>query len=123
MTTGTKYLESVVQPEIDAFLADSLRRFDHNPNDFHHHSGTVNHVNIRANIAVTLLMKSFDLAADCDVYTGTALYAYLSGWIDEMRSPGGSYYECQDITTGRKFGQGSPAHYIPLWWILGARTP
>ena len=90
---------------------------------FHHSAGTSDHVNNRANVAVALLMKSFDLAAGSQVYTGTPLYAYLSGWIDGMRAPGGSYYEGCDIATGRRFGQGSPAHYVPLWWILGASTP
>ena len=40
-----------------------------------------------------------------------------------MRAPGDSYFECKDIATGRRYGQGSPAHYIPLWWIIGARRP
>ena len=123
MATGTKYLESVIQPGMEAFLAEPSRRFDHEPNDFHHSAATSDHVNIRANIAVMLLMKSFDLVAGSQVYTGTPLYEYLSGWTDGMRAPGGSYYECQDVATGRLFGQGSPAHYIPLWWILGATTP
>ena len=33
-TTGTKYLESVFKPGIEALLAEPSRRFDHNPNDF-----------------------------------------------------------------------------------------
>jgi len=68
-------------------------------------------------------MKSYDLAAGEDLYTATPLYAYLSEWIDNMRAPSGSYFEARDRATGQTFGQGSPAHYIPLWWILGARLP
>jgi hypothetical protein len=48
---------------------------------------------------------------------------FLSDWIDGMRTPGGSYYECQGIETGRRYCQGSPAYYLSLWWILGARLP
>ena len=91
--------------------------------DFRHNASTSDHVNSRANIAVAIMMKHYDLAAGEQVYTSTPLYEYLSAWIDGMRSPGGSYFECLDITTGRRYGQGSPAHYIPLWWILGARLP
>ena len=69
VTTGTKYLESVLEPGIEALLAEPSRRFDHNPNDFHHSAGTSDHVNNRANVAVALLMKSFDLAAGSQVYT------------------------------------------------------
>ena len=74
-------------------------------------------------MAMAVMMKHYDLAACEKVYTNIPLYSYLSEWIDDMRAPGGSYFECKDITTGLKYGQGSPAHYIPLWWILGARLP
>ena len=121
--TGTTYLESTIKPGFDAFLAEPSRRYDHNANDFRHNASTSDHVNNRANMAVAIMMKYYDLAAGEEVYTNTPLYAYLSEWIDGMRAPGGSYFECQDIATGRKYGQGSPAHYIPLWWILGARLP
>ena len=122
-TTGTTYLKSVIKPGIDSLLADPSRRYSHNHNDFRHNESTFDHVNNRANIAVAILMKHFDLAAEETVYTKTSLYSYLSNWIDNMKAPGGSYFECKDIKTNRKFGQGSPAHYIPLWWILGARIP
>ncbi len=120
--TGTRYLESAIKPAIDALLREPSRRFD-NSEDFRHNPDTSDHVNNRANMAVAIVMKHYDLAAGEQVYTGTPLYAYLSDWIDRMRAPGGSYFECQDIDTGRRYGQGSPAHYIPLWWILGARLP
>ena len=121
--TGTKYLESAIKPAIEALLAEPSRRYDHNGQDFRHNAVTSDHVNNRANIAVAIIMKHYDLAAGEQVYTSTPLYAYLSEWIDGMRAPSGSYYECRDIETGRRHGQGSPAHYIPLWWILGARLP
>ncbi|MCH2211520.1 MAG: hypothetical protein MK110_09470 [Fuerstiella sp.] len=121
--TGTRYLQSVLKPGIDALLAASARRYEQRPDDFRHSAVTSDHINIRANMAVAIMMKHYDLAAGEQVYTGTPLYASLSDWIDLMRAPGGSYYECQDIVTGRKYGQGSPAHYIPLWWILAARLP
>ncbi len=121
--TGTEHLESTIGPGIDALLAEPSRRYEHNRNDFRHNASTSNHVNCRANIAVAIMMKHYDLAAGEQVYTSTPLYEYLSEWIDGMCSPGGSYFECRDIESGRKYGQGSPAHYIPLWWILGARLP
>ncbi len=121
--TGAEYLESTIKPGFDALLAEPSRRYEHNANDFRHNAGTSDHVNNRANIAVAIMMKHYDMAAGEEVYTNTPLYAYLREWIDGMRSPGGSYFECKDIATGRKYGQGSPAHYIPLWWILGARLP
>ena len=121
--TGTEHLESTIRPGIDALLAAPSRRYDHNRNDFRHNEATSSQVNNRANMAVAIMMKHYDLAAGEQVYTSTSLYAYLSAWIDGMRAPGGSYYESKDIATGRRYGQGSPAHYIPLWWILGARLP
>lgn len=121
--TGTRHLESVIMPGIDALLASPSRRHDGRPNDFRHNQATSDHVNNRANMAVAIMMKHYDLAAGEPVYTNTPLYESLSDWIDGMRAPGGSYYECQDIRTDRRSGQGSPAHYIPLWWILAARLP
>ena len=121
--TGTEHLESVMKPGLDALLAAPERRHVHNRDDFRHNDATADQVNNRANIAVAIMMKHYDLAAGEEVYTNTPLYAYLSGWADSMRAPGGSYFESRDIATGRSYGQGSPAHYIPLWWILGARLP
>ena len=64
-------------------------------------------------MAVAIMMKHSDLAVGEAVYTDTPLYAYLSEWVDGMRAPGGSYFECKDIATGRRYGQSSPAHYTP----------
>ena len=121
--TGTRYLESRIKPAMEALLSEPSRRHTDNSKNILHNAVTSYHVNNRANMAVAIIMKTYDLAAGKVVYTETPLYAYLSEWIDGMASPNGSYYECHDIETGRKYAQGSPAHYIPLWWILGSRLP
>ena len=122
-TTGTEHLESIIEPSMNAFWAEPARRYYHNFNDFRHNPEIFDHVNNRANMTMAIMMKHYDLAACEQVYTNTPLYSYLSEGADRMRAPGGSYFECKDIATGCKHGQGSPAHYIPLWWILGARLP
>ena len=110
--TGTRRLEATIKPGLDALLAESSRRYEHslattpavesprrrantagvvasdNPNDFRHNASTTDHVNNRANMAVAIMMKHYDLAAGEAVYTDTPPYAYLSAWIDGMRAPG-----------------------------------
>ena len=120
--TGTEHMITIRQG-IDALLAEPSRRFEPDGQDFRHNTSTAAHANSRANMAVAIMMKTYDLVAGEDIYTSTPLYAYLSEWIDNMRAPSGSYFEARDRATGQTFGQGSPAHYIPLWWILGARLP
>ena len=120
--TGKEHLESVIRPGIDALLAESALRWEHNPYNFRHvphMPSALDHVNTRGNTAVAILMKLFDVAVGEDVYTTTPEYAYLCEWIDGMRAPNGGYYEAQDVVTGRRYSQGSPAHFIPLWWIFG----
>ena len=102
--TGTTYLHSEIQPGIDALLAEPSRRFEENPSDFKH--TMLDHVNIRGNGAVAVLLKSFDRAAGEPVYTETPLYHYLSAWMDGMRAPGGGYFECKAVGTGERFGPG-----------------
>ena len=122
--TGTEHLESTIRPGIDALLAEPSRRYAHNGNDFRHNASTSDHVNCRANIAVAIMMKHYDLAAGEQVYTSTPLYEYLSR-VDRRHasSPAAATTSAWTSRPGRRYGQGSPAHYIPLWWILGARLP
>ena len=118
-TTGTEHLRSIIAPAIDAFLAEDSWRYPHDRHDFRHIKALGEHVDIRANGALALILRMFDLAAGEQTYTGTELYRYLSGWMDAMRDPDGSCYGCRQIEDGRRFCLGSPAHYIQLWWILG----
>lgn len=118
-TTGTEHLRGVIGPAIDAFLADASWRYEHDRRDVRHIKELGEHVDIRANGALAVAMRMFDLAAGEQVYTGTDHYRYLAGWMDAMRDADGSCYGCRDVGTGRRFCLGSPPHYIQLWWILG----
>lgn len=121
--TGTRHLRDVIAPAIDALLADGSRRFAHDRRDFRHLAEAAQHVDVRANGALAVTMRLFDLAAGEQVYTGTDLYRHLAGWMDAMREPDGACYGCRDIGTGRRFCLGSPPHYIQLWWMLGGFYP
>ena len=133
--TGTEHLETVVRPGIDALLAEPAWRYQHNRLAMRHNKSTDDHVNIRGNGAMTIIMRLFDLASGGKVYTGSEHYRYLSGWMDRMRQPDGMCYGCEDIPEyrtqdskvvgnqqlagGKLYGNGSPAYYMQLWWILG----
>ena len=119
IATGTEHLHAAIHPGIDAILDDPTRRFEHNANDFCHTPHTSHHVNIRANGAVAILMRLFDLAVGETIYTGKPLYQYVSRWMDEMRTPEGGCYGCRSFDGTRRYGLGSPPHYVQLWWILG----
>lgn len=117
--TGTRHLDTAIRPAIDALLAEPSWRFSRNPQDFHHQHELNQHVDVRANGAMAITMRLFDLAAGGAVYTDTPLYRYLSEWMDRMRTPEGSAYGCLDIPTGRRYCLGSPPQYMQLWWMLG----
>ena len=133
--TGTRHLDGVIRPGIDALLAEPGWRYPHNRLAMRHIKSTDDHVNVRGNGAMAILMRLFDLAAGRQVYTGGEHYRYLSGWMDRMRRPDGACYGCEDIPANRRqdpkvfgdqhlaggklYGHGSPAHYMQLWWILG----
>ena len=118
--TGTEHLETIIIPAFEAFLAEPRWRFDFDRQHFRHIADTdATHVNIRANMAVGLTMRLIDVALDEPRYTETNLYEQLAAWSDGQKASNGGYYETWDPETGRRFGQGSPSNYIPLWWILG----
>ena len=117
---GPDCLIDTIIPGVDALLAKPSWRFEDQPQDFRHNAATRDHVKIRGNGAVAISMRVIDLACGEARYTATPLYAHLSEWLDGMRAPMGGYYGCQDRPTDRKCcGQGTPAQFIPLWWILG----
>lgn len=118
-TLGPDCVSDVIAPGVERLLAEPRWRFPDSPNDFRHIDSTDDHVNTRGNTAVALTFRLIDLAHDRQDYTNRPLYEYLSAWIDAMRNPAAGYFECQDVKTGRRWGQGSPAHFLPLWWILG----
>ena len=116
---GRDYVEDTIAPGLEQFLAEPSWRFESEPNSFRHIKSTDDHINTRGNTAVALTFRMLDLARGTTDYTSRLLYEYLSQWIDSMRNPDGGYFECQDLKTGQKWGQGSPANFLPLWWILG----
>ncbi len=121
--TGSEHLETAIRPAIDALLANPSWRFEHDSRDFRHNRATEDHVDVRATGALAATMRLFDLVAGKTVYTGTPLYRYSSNWLDEMRRPDGGVYGCRHIASARRYGLGSPPHYIQLWWILGGFIP
>ena len=86
-TTGTEHLRAAIGPAIDAFLADESWRYEHERRDVRHIKELGEHVDIRANGALAVAMRMFDVAAGEEVYTGTDQYRYLAGWMDAMRDP------------------------------------
>ena len=116
---GPDCVRDVVAPGLENFLMEPSWRFESEPDSFRHIKSTDDHINTRGNTAVALTFRMLDQALGTTEYTSRPLYAHLSQWIDSMRNPDGGYFECQDLETGRKWGQGCPAHYLPLWWILG----
>jgi len=122
LASGDEHL-SAVRPGIETLVDDPDRRFDENPNDFTHTANTDDHVNVRANGAMATLLRLYDLIADETEYTDRPIYKYLAGWMDEMRTAEGQCYGCRSFDGERRYGLGSPPHYIQLWWILGGFLP
>lgn len=118
-TTGTKHLETVIKPAFDSLLAEPRWRYQDQHNDFRHITTTDDHVNIRGNGAVAAIMRLYDLAAGDQVFTQTPLYRHLSAWMDGMISDSDLGYGCQQLGEGMRYGMGSPAQYMQLWWLLG----
>ncbi|MFC1451844.1 hypothetical protein ACFLSJ_00700 [Verrucomicrobiota bacterium] len=116
---GPECVPDTIAPGLEKLLAEPSWRFESEPDSFRHIKSTDDHINTRGNTAVALTFRMLDLALGTTEYTRRPLYAHLSQWIDSMRNPEGGYFECQDLKAGQKWGQGSPAHFLPLWWILG----
>ena len=118
-TGDSAQLAQIMGPAIDAFLASPSWRFDHDRNDFRHIKQLTEHVDVRANGALALVLRMLHLGGGDSALTHGDLYRHLCGWMDAMREPSGACYGCRDIASGRRYGLGSPPHYIQLWWILG----
>ena len=102
----------MIGPAIDAFLADESWRYEHDRRDVRHIKEMGEHVDIRANGALAVAMRMFDLAAGEQVYTDTDHYRYLAGWMDAMRDADGSCYGCRDVEHGPAVlpGLAAPLH-------------
>lgn len=116
---GTRYLKDSIKPAIDALLAVPDWRYAEHPADFRHIADTDDHINIRGNGAVASIMRIYDLVAGDTVYTETQEYAHVSAWMDEMIGSNGLSYGCMRHQDRIRYGLGSPAQYMQLWWMLG----
>ena len=74
--------------------------------------------NMRGSGAVAIAMKFYDLTTGTTTYRDSDAYRDVASWIDSMKAERG-YYGYQTEYDGKRKGQGSPAQYIPCWWIFG----
>jgi hypothetical protein len=75
--------------------------------------------NVRGSGAVALVMRLYDLTTGTRTYRDSEVYGDVSWWIDAMKADRG-YYGFQTREGLKRLGRGSPAQYIPCFWIFGA---
>lgn len=132
--TGAEHLYSHIKPGIDAVLAEQKWRCPESPDDFYHIEKTGDHVNVRGNGAVAIMLRLFDWAAGRTVYTDGAIYRHVANWMDGQRREDGAYYGCREFAPGpalpafmgvrperrsRRYSMGSPDQYLPIMWMIG----
>jgi len=120
-TGGTQHLKAVVRPAIEHLLAAKAWRHPDSKTNLLHFADPLDvaNINCRANTAMAYLMRLADHVAQDDHFTRTATYAHFASWADGMRDTDGSFFEVREPYNDERRWKGSPAQYIPLWWLLG----
>lgn len=118
-TTADQYASSHVKPALDHVLGNPLLKCDHIPGGYHiGQEAYLDEANVRGATALATAMKLFDLTTESTTFSSSSEYAKICAWIDGMKAEHG-FYEYQSNSDHSRHAQGSPAQYIPCWWIFG----
>lgn len=117
-----EYLETIIKKKlIDEIAFNSKFKVSSIPGAFGHRDGLrgfcMTEGHLRNSIGVALALEFYDKATGCREFTSTRLYFDLESWILSMFN-GRNFLECQDLISNEKFGDGSAAYFLPLFWIL-----
>ena len=120
--SSLEYITRMIKPEVDRLIASPVFRCSGITGGYGHrdsYRGIVNtEANIRGSGAAAIAMKAYDLITGSNTYRDSNAYKDVASWIDSMKAENG-YYEYQTQQDGKRKGRGSPAQYIPCWWIFG----
>jgi len=118
-----QYSLDIIKPKLNAYMDKALFRSNDICGGYGHHDGlrgiVTDELHMRSGIGLAYALKAYDLNTGENVYQNSEWYSDLCGWIDNMKSNDGSYFEYQTDTDKQKYGKGSAGQYLPILWILG----
>lgn len=119
---NTDYSKQIIKKRIEEHLVNGLFRIKCIKGAYGHRDGLrgicLDEAHMRSAAGVALAMKFYDLYSGQPYFTDTTQYRDIYTWILSMASEE-CFYEFQDVATRKRFGHGSPAQFLPIWWILG----
>ena len=116
------YVVEEIKPRLDELIQSPVFRCAEIRGGYGHRDGVRGIINTEANCrgagAVALGMKLYDLKTGTRTYSDSKEYRDVADWIDSMKDNTG-YFGYQTEHHMKRRGKGSPAQYIPCWWIFG----
>ena len=117
-----EYVVQEIKPRLDELIRSPVFKCARIRGGYGHRDGVRGIVNTEANCrgtcAVAMGMKLYDLTTGTHTYRDSKEYREIAGWIDSMKDENG-YFGYQTEHDMKRRGKGSPAQYIPCWWIFG----
>ena len=117
-TTGTRFVDSHVQPALERILASNQGRCAHNPAVLSYWPYREDRADVRSNVYMLLTMKLMDVITGVTNYRQTQRYRDVAAWLGTMRDEHGflEYENCHDGTRG---SHASPAQFLICYWVCG----
>lgn len=116
------YAVNEIKPRLDELVHSRVFKCSEIPGGYGHRDGVrgivASEANCRGSGAVALGMKLYDLTTNTRTYRDSEEYRDVAGWIDSMKAEHG-YFGYQTQHDMKRKGRGSPAQFIPCWWIFG----
>lgn len=118
---GARFAASHIIPGVDKLLAAGLEVV---PGGYGMATADANwgdYADIRGTLPLAIIMKVCDVVAGTD-YTSGETYGRMLQWMADNRrdavAEGRPFYEVS-YPDGRRFGSGTPASILPVWWATG----
>ena len=116
------YVVAQIKPRLDELVHSRIFKCVKIRGGYGHRDGVRGIVNTEANCrgsgAVALGMKLYDLTTGTRTYRDGKEYREVAGWTNSMKDQRG-YFGYQTEHDMNRKGKGSPAQFIPCWWIFG----
>ena len=103
-TTGTRFVDSHIQPALDRILASADGLCSHNRAVLSYWPYRADRADIRSNVYVLMAMKLMDVITGATAYQQRQRYQDLAAWLTTMRDEQGflEYENCHDGTRGSR---------------------
>ena len=117
-TTGTRFVDSHIEPAIGRVLARNEYNCPHDPDLLSYWPLREDRADIRSNAYLLLAMKLLDVVTGTTRYRQSPRYQRIASWLATMRDDQG-FLEYENCGDGSRGSHASPAQFLVCFWVAG----